>query len=165
MHPYNLPALFNPVEIEAFLSTHTSESNKKACMRVILKLISGEGVSHKAKPGEIFLKNRPVTPSDNIEELRVLASEWLPYNGSDALDKGHGWALNHPLQKLINFKRKLLGVEVTKKGISKRPAKKKNIASLCIHERNEKDHVGECGECGGPTPYCVKCDACYCEWC
>ena len=35
----------------------------------------------------------------------------------------------------------------------------------CAHQRNEKDRVGECEKCGGPTPYCLKCDLCFCEWC
>ena len=35
----------------------------------------------------------------------------------------------------------------------------------CEHQRNEKDRVGECQLCGGPTPYCLECDVCFCEWC
>ena len=35
----------------------------------------------------------------------------------------------------------------------------------CSHQRNEKDRVGECEKCGGPTPYFLKCYLCFCEWC
>ena len=35
----------------------------------------------------------------------------------------------------------------------------------CTHERNEKEYIGQCGQCGGPTPYCTKCDKPFCEWC
>ena len=35
----------------------------------------------------------------------------------------------------------------------------------CRHEPDEEEYVGQCSHCGGPTPYCKKCDAVYCEWC
>ena len=35
----------------------------------------------------------------------------------------------------------------------------------CSHRKNKDEHIGECEKCGGPTPYCLKCDVCYCEWC
>eukprot|EP00966_Prymnesium_polylepis_P040728 945269-Prymnesium_polylepis.1 len=38
------------------------------------------------------------------------AAEWLPYKGNDAVDKGHGYALNHPIQKMIDYKNYLSGV-------------------------------------------------------
>ena len=110
-----LPSEFDPVDIEAFLATRVSESNKKSCMRVIRKLISGEGVTHKAKPNESFLKDTPVRPTDDLEGLRMQAAKWLPHCGKDALDKGHGWALNHPMQKLIDYKKHLLGEESKKR--------------------------------------------------
>jgi hypothetical protein len=105
----NLPATFNPILVSAFLRRRVSESNRKACMRVILKLISGVGVTHKAKRGETFLQGHRVSPHDDLEALRARASRWLPYKGPNALDRGHGWALNHPLTKLIEYKRYLLG--------------------------------------------------------
>ena len=33
------------------------------------------------------------------------------------------------------------------------------------HEHNKDERVGECEMCGGPTPYCLKCDVFYCAWC
>ena len=48
-----------------------------------------------------------MTLEDDLEELRTKANEWLPKD----LDKGNGWALNHPIQKLINYKNHLLGFE------------------------------------------------------
>ena len=35
----------------------------------------------------------------------------------------------------------------------------------CAHVRNENEYIGVCGQCGGPTPYCTKCDKPFCEWC
>ena len=35
----------------------------------------------------------------------------------------------------------------------------------CAHQHNKDERVGECEMCGGPTPYCLKCDVCYCAWC
>ena len=94
-------------------------------MSVLLNLISGRGVVHKNKPGETFRKDAPVTPQEDLEKLRTEANEWLPWNGENRLDKGKGWALNHPISKLIEFKNyRLLGMErpptLTKKATKKR---------------------------------------------
>lgn len=82
------------------------DTNLKSVLRVAAKLISGEGVTHKAKPGEAFFVGTPITLDMDIEQIRRTAAEWLPYekkHGELCLDKGHGWALNHPLKKLIAF--------------------------------------------------------------
>jgi hypothetical protein len=41
---------------------------------------------------------------DDIKELQRQASAWLPHlrGKANCLDHGHGWALNHPLQKLYD---------------------------------------------------------------
>ena len=39
-----------------------------------------------------------------MDDLQRRARKWLPYNGPNCLDKGRGWALNHPIQKLIEYK-------------------------------------------------------------
>jgi hypothetical protein len=107
--------------VEAFLETRVTERNRQRCMRVILNLISGKGETHKAKPGESFLKGHAVAPSDDLDDLKRRAREWLPCKkGPNCLDTGHGWALNHPIQKLIEFKNHLLGVEAPKKRAVKR---------------------------------------------
>jgi hypothetical protein len=113
--PTALPATFNAADVEAFLETRVTERNRQRCMRVILNLISGKGETHKAKPGESFMKGHTVTPSDDLDALKRRAQEWLPSKGPDALDRGHGWALNHPIQKLIEYKNHLLGVEPSQK--------------------------------------------------
>ena len=46
----------------------------------------------------------------DLDQLRKGAAEWLPYKGNDAVDKGHGWALNHPIQKMIDYKNHISGV-------------------------------------------------------
>lgn len=107
-----LPEAFDLADVDAFLRTRVSDANRRACMRVIVDLVHGKGATHKAKGNEIFLVGRHVVPRDDLEELRVRGAEWLPYRkGPDCLDKGHGWALNHPLARLRDYKRsRLLGV-------------------------------------------------------
>ena len=108
--PVQTPDAFDLEDVSAYLkTTGMSDSNLAACMRVIKKLTTGKGVTHRNKPGEAFLVGHAVTPKDNLEALRQQAGMWLPYRkGPGCLDKGHGWALNHPLQKLILYKEHLL---------------------------------------------------------
>ena len=122
-----LPATFNPSMVEEYLQPLISPTNLKSCMNVILRLITGMGVKHEKKPGETFLKGHCVKPGDDLEALRKQAAAWLPYNkGPDCLDGGHGWALNHPLQKLIDFKNQhLLGQEKEKSEPKKKDKKRK----------------------------------------
>ena len=85
--------------------TGVSTSNRQACVRVVKKLITGQGVTHRNKPGEAFLHGYKVTPKDDIDAIRMTANAWLPCRkGPGCLDKGHGWALDHPLKKLKMFK-------------------------------------------------------------
>lgn len=108
-----LPSTFSLDDIDRYLRARISDSNRKSCIRVLANLLSGKGVTHKGKPGEAFLEGHIVCPADDLDELRVTAAKWLPYSGPDCLDKGHGWALNHPIQKLIDFKNHcLLGRDV-----------------------------------------------------
>lgn len=118
--PAALPTTFNVEDVEAFLETRVTENNRHRCMRVIRNLVTGKGETHKAKPNESFMKGHAVTPSDDLEDLQRRAREWLPFKGPDALDRGHGWALNHPIQKLIEYKNHLMGVESPKKRAAKR---------------------------------------------
>ena len=91
---------------DAYLAKHVSESNRKSCVRVIKKLASGEGVTHKNKPGKTFLGGHTLTLSDDIASIQKQAAVWLPFRKGDpnCLDLGHGWALNHPLSWLGKFK-------------------------------------------------------------
>ena len=102
-----LPTSFDLDDFENFFSMTLARNNILACKRVIRKLISGEGVKHKAKPGEAFALGRVITPNDDLVALKLEAKEWLPHTGPNALDKGHGWALAHPIQKLIEYKNHL----------------------------------------------------------
>ena len=100
-------------------------------MNVILKLTSGLGVTHKSKPDECFLKGVCVKPSDDLQDIREKAAVWLPYKkGPECLDKGHGWALNHPIQKLIEYKNHLLGVEPEKKKRKREDPMEPQLAQL-----------------------------------
>ena len=105
-----VPDTFDLDDVDEFLEkTGLSSSNRAACMRVIKKLVSGKGVTHRAKPGEAFLVGHEVSPQDDLEALREKANAWLPcQKGPGCLDKGHGWALNHPLKKLSSYQKHLL---------------------------------------------------------
>ena len=107
-----LPTEFDLAAIDAYLKSRAlSDSNRTKCMGVILNLVTGRGVTHKNKSG-VFLQGRCVTPHDDLEALRTEANEWLPYTkGPNCLDTSHGWRLNHPIQKLIDYKNHLLGIE------------------------------------------------------
>jgi len=105
--PSSLPEAFSLDEIDLYLQTDVKDKNRKDCLRVINRLIHGTGITHRSKPGEVFHHGVTVKPSDDLENLRLKAEQWLPWRQNDpaCLDKGHGWAANHPIQKLINFKR------------------------------------------------------------
>ena len=91
-------------DIATYLDTRVSRSNKAQCMRVIKKLMHGEGIAHKNKPGEVFMQGVPVTLDMDLVAIREDAKLWLPCSGPNALDKGHGWALSHPLGWLQKYK-------------------------------------------------------------
>ena len=113
---HELPTEVDLESIDAYLkSCALSDSNRTKCMRVILNLVTGRGVTHKNK-SDVFLQGRCVTPHDDLEALRTEANEWLPYTrGPNCLDTSHGWCLNHPIQKLIEYKNHLLGIEAPPK--------------------------------------------------
>ena len=91
-------------------SVSLSEANTKSVVRVVKKLVSVEGVTHSGKPGEAFYTGVKVSLEHDLEKVQKEAAEWLPYKGNDAVDKGHGHALNHPIQKMIDYKNDLSGV-------------------------------------------------------
>ena len=95
-------------QFEAFLvAKGLSDSNREKCARVVKKLVNGNGIKHKNRPGSKFCEGRRVTLDDDLEKLRLEAKRWLPYqkNQPNCLDGGHGWALNHPLARLRDFQR------------------------------------------------------------
>jgi hypothetical protein len=104
-----LPQAFSLEYFEAHLRERVSDKNRDSVMRVVRRLVNGRGVEHKSKPEEAFLKGHNLSPQDDLEAIRNEAAQWLPFKkGDDCLDKGHGWALNHPLQKLIDYKKHVL---------------------------------------------------------
>ena len=136
-----LPDTFDAVEVEHFLKPLLSEKNLESTMRVLLNLMSGRGVNHKNKPGETFRKNQPVVPTEDLEKLRNDAIEWLPGD----LDKGHGWALKHPITKLVEFKKfHLLGMDrptPVKKNATKKRAREDPMEKLAMLKKLLDDGV------------------------
>lgn len=95
-------------EFETYLleTQKISKSNREQCMRVMKKLTEGKGIKHKNKPDEFFCKGRCISLGDDLEQLKREANAWLPHQKADpaCLDHGHGWALNHPIARFIDFK-------------------------------------------------------------
>jgi hypothetical protein len=85
-------------------------SNRTRVMKVVARLVNGQGVYHRAKTGG-FCVGYPVTLADDLHALRRMANVWLPYTGANCLDRGHGFVLNHPIQKMILFKEWLEALE------------------------------------------------------
>ena len=97
-------------DFEQFLRNHgDSQSNIASVLRVVRKLSNGEGVETPNKPGETFLGGHFLRLSDDLAEIRRRGKEWLPCTGENPLDKSRGWAIAHPLQKLIKYKAFLSG--------------------------------------------------------
>lgn len=96
-------------QLEAFaawLKEHEnklSTKNQAACLRVVRKLTDGVGVSHWQKPAPGFYAGRKLTLQQSARAVQQQAREWLPAH----LDKGHGWALNHPLKYLSEYQEEL----------------------------------------------------------
>eukprot|EP00966_Prymnesium_polylepis_P072855 1691836-Prymnesium_polylepis.2 len=90
--------------MDEWLSTKVSDTNRKNCIRVLKKLTTGEGIKHKNKPGEVFMKGYRLDIEDDLVAMRLVAKVWLPYSGPFKLDKGNGWALNHPLSWFQKYK-------------------------------------------------------------
>ena len=90
-----LPTAFDMVKFEHYLveGQRLSDTNVKDCVRVVKKLITGNGIVHKNKPGESFYEGHHVTPADDLQALKDEANAWLPHLkslGEKCLDKGHG---------------------------------------------------------------------------
>ena len=87
-----------------WLIDRVSDNNRRACVRVMRRLMAGQGVTHINKPGEVFYQGYHVTIDDDIPAIRAEAFAWLPPSGPNVLDGGHGWALNQPLGWFIRYK-------------------------------------------------------------
>jgi hypothetical protein len=81
-----------------------TSKNTDSVMRVATKLVTGMGVTHKNKPGEVFRGNTIIDMTTDMQNLLNDAVAWLPPSGPNILDHGHGWALRHPVKKLQLFK-------------------------------------------------------------
>ena len=96
---------FDPASVDAFLvASGLSDENRRRCMRVIRRLIAGQGIRNKRK-ADVFMAGRVVTRATDLETLKALAKAWLPYTGKGPhLDSSNGWSLAHPIQKLIQYR-------------------------------------------------------------
>ena len=90
-------------DVKRFL-THTerlSDTSVKRVMTQLRKLVTGEGLTHRKRPGEVFCAGRVITLDDNLLQLKFLAKRWMP----NRYDTTHAWGLVHPIQKLILYKK------------------------------------------------------------
>ena len=102
-----LPSTFDLADVEGFLAKRDTPDNVGKCMKKIRRLVSGQGVGHKAR-SDVFMKGIPVVPSHDLEALRMRANEWLPYTVKNRVDRSGGWTLNHPIAKLQLYKEEIL---------------------------------------------------------
>ena len=107
---FYMSASSSAVDLDAFraflAAKGKSATNIESILRVVKKLVTGAGVEHKSKPGEIFKGGEAITLVNDLYRLQAEADEWLPYKKNDprgCMDKGHGWALNHPIVNLRDF--------------------------------------------------------------
>lgn len=92
-----------------------TQTNVGRVMTVVNRLVDTCGVTHAARPSQRFCADgpqpigrthgRPVSLSDDFMELQRKANRWLPHSGPNKLDRGNGWALNHPIVKLQEYQR------------------------------------------------------------
>ena len=110
----HLPETFDLNDIHAYLrTTGLSAKNTKKTMRVLSALINGHGITYRHR-SDTFMNGHAVTPYDDLGALRDAANAWLPYlRGSQNVDRTHGWTINHPILRLIDYKRDRLGVATT----------------------------------------------------
>lgn len=103
-----LPSVFDLKDVEGFLAKRDTADNVGKCMKKIRRLVSGQGVGHKAR-SDVFMRGIPVLPSHDLEALRMRANEWLPYTRAKGrVDRTGGWTLNHPIAKLQLYKEEVL---------------------------------------------------------
>ena len=71
-------------------------------LRQVKLLVSGAGVHYAHWPEDFyFRRGEPVTLAMDIGEIQDAANEIDRRPGYR--DRGNGWLLNHPLQKLMNY--------------------------------------------------------------
>jgi len=90
------------VDFEKWLLESCSADNTRSVMRQVRLLVRGEGITyiHWAE-GVVFRENEPVTLDCDLDAIRADARRYESVYGKD---KSHGWLLNHPITKLINYK-------------------------------------------------------------
>jgi hypothetical protein len=76
---------------------NNSDTNVERVMRIVNKLVAGNGVNHAENRKAWFRKNVKIRLSDNFQAMYNEASEWVEENGGD---RGHGWLIEHPIKKL-----------------------------------------------------------------
>ena len=79
-----------------------SPANARTTLRQVKLLVSGAGVHYAHWPEDFyFRRGEPVTLAMDIGEIQDAANEIDRRPGYR--DRGNGWLLNHPLQKLMNY--------------------------------------------------------------
>lgn len=76
-----------------------SSTNVERVLRVVNKLVNGEGVKHPMT-NEYFKRNVKIHLDHNFHALLEEASEWVYNNGGD---RGHGWLVEHPVKKCLIY--------------------------------------------------------------
>jgi hypothetical protein len=93
----------NVEDVEEYLINEEgmSQANVRSVIRQVRKLQSGEGVTYTPWGSDVVFCPRPL--KDLGEDFRYLREEAKAFESEHGEDKGHGWLLKHPLQKLENY--------------------------------------------------------------
>ena len=81
-----------------------SAQNVRRTISVIERLVAGQGVHYIHWPEDFsFYKGNELTLNSDLESIQQEASA-INQRGGRWRDLGNGWALNHPLQKMIDYR-------------------------------------------------------------
>jgi hypothetical protein len=75
-----------------------SKPNANSVMRQVRKLASGEGTTYVSWPDDVFFyRGVPVDLTSDFDTMKEAAHV---YEDSYGRDKGNGWLLRHPIEKM-----------------------------------------------------------------
>ena len=103
---------FNMDDFEAWMEPNgehpISDANRRAVIRQVTKLVSGEGIYYDGTfgwpEGKIFREGEPMTMQSDIGQIIEDVQDWEEKYGRD---HGNGWLMKHPLRKLLFYQHHL----------------------------------------------------------
>ena len=81
-----------------------SASNVRRTISVVERLVAGQGVHYCNWPSNFtFKQGEEITLTSDLESIQQEAAA-INRRGGRWRDLGNGWAVNHPLQKMIDYR-------------------------------------------------------------